>query len=141
MFDVESEQWVQAERLCGTPSLDAGSRDAIIFSGHMLEELTNGRIRACRHMVTKPDGARISAIYELRADASFVSHVKTDVKGVATATPSAAAAAADASVGRGESAGNDGGSDDANRSVVLEKDREMTEGEVQYQMRRLGISY
>jgi hypothetical protein len=135
VFDVESEMWVAAERLCGTKSLDATCRDAIIFGGHMLEELTQGGVRACRHLVTKCQHPRFSSVYELRADSAFkalVLHNCGVVAPVASSTSDTASGGGGGGGGSGASPGSTGG-------VVAEKDREMSEAEVQAQLRRLGI--
>lgn len=88
VFDVESDAWVAVERICGTTSLDAASRDVIIFGGQMLEKLTQGGVRACRHLVAKTSNQRFSTIYELRADSAFMPVVMSNCE---TATPHPAA--------------------------------------------------
>ena len=89
VFDVEIDAWVAVEKICGTPSLDAASRDVIIFGGQMLEKLTQGGVRACRHLVARPSNQRFSTIYELRADDVFLPLVMSNC-GVATTTPATA---------------------------------------------------
>ena len=159
VFDAESATWVAVERLCGTESLGAASRDVIIFGGFMLEELTQGAVRACRHLVAKCQQPRISAIYELRAaESAFVPLVRgncgaavprkqehegmSQPDGLLGAGPLRTTGVSESGAARAHAiAGARDAEATRGAAVVAEQDRELTESEVQRHMRRLGLQH